>query len=140
MIIKNIEKIHGTEPKKLVEVDLAAKTVFLFGVYLFIEGLILMLFPDLLLNLFAIPGDNFWVRAVGWSLIALSFYYVNSARTNNTEFFWWTVIVRSTQFIVFLYFVFADFVNSVILLFSGFEFAMGIATFFALKKVSPKKH
>ncbi len=44
----------------------SAKSVLVFSIYMFSLGLILVLFPNLLLNIFSVPETNeVWIRVVG---------------------------------------------------------------------------
>ena len=80
----------------------SARSVFVFGIYLAVIGLALLLVPNLMLRLFLLPPtDDVWVRIVGMLSLFLAFYFVQAARREMTEFFRWTVYVRCTT-IVFL--------------------------------------
>lgn len=113
----------------------SAKTVFIFGLYMILEGLILLFVPNLLLSLVGLPQTNeVWVRFVGMAFIILGYYYTNAARKNLKDFFGWTVQVRVAQFLVSLAFVYFGLIGPVLLLFTGIEFLSGLWTFFAMRK------
>ena len=65
----------------------AAKSLFVFGLYLCGLGLILLLVPNLLLRVFGVPPTNeVWIRVDGMFVPCLSFYYVKAARSELTDF------------------------------------------------------
>src|SRR5205823_2822523 len=70
----------------------AAKSLFVFGIYLCGLGLILLLVPNLLLQVFGVsPTNEVWIRINGMFVLCLSFYYVQAARNRLTIFIRWTV-------------------------------------------------
>lgn len=112
----------------------AAISVLVFGIYMFFQGLALLLAPNLLLGLFQLPeAQEVWVRVVGIALIVFSLYYSMMARANNTAFFGVTVYGRALQFALFLLIVFAFQASPLLLLFSGVELASGLWTAIALR-------
>jgi len=73
----------------------AARTVQLFGIYILIVGVILVIIPDVLLGVFGIPAtDEPWIRILGLVLLALASYYLVAARSELTAFFQATVAGR----------------------------------------------
>jgi uncharacterized protein YjeT (DUF2065 family) len=118
---------------------LPAKTILYFGIYMIIEGLLLLLFPNLVLTLAKLPTTSeIWVHLVGLSLIILGVYYVLSARLNHVKFFKWTVPIRVAQFFVVLLLILFEKGQLPLLLFSGIEAIAGLWTWWALQK-KPKK-
>jgi len=58
----------------------AAKTLFIFGIYLCGLGLVLLLVPNLVLQVFGVPPTHeVWIRINGMFVLCLSFYYVQGA-------------------------------------------------------------
>ena len=116
-----------------------AKSVLTFGMYLIVEGFLLLFVPNWFLNFVGLPpSDEIWVRVVGWAVIALGYYYIHSARINFTPFFKWTVHIRYLQFVVFIIFVVLNLASVLILFFSGIEFLSGVWTHLALKQAGAK--
>jgi zinc transporter ZupT len=112
-----------------------AQSVLVFGTYMILQGLTLLLVPNLLLGLLGLPFEtSVWPRAVGWALIALGYYYVRNALANNHDFFGWTVQVRSAQFLVFIGFVIFKLASPILLATSGLEFLAGIWTWIELRQ------
>lgn len=111
-----------------------AQSVFLFGIYMLGEGLVLLLFPNVLLQLVQLPTTSeVWIRLVGVALLALGYYYVRAGRANLTAFFPWTVQVRFAQFAVIVGLVVFGIGQPVILVFAGVEAASGLWTLSTLK-------
>ncbi len=87
----------------------AAKSLFVFGLYLCVLGMFLLLFPNFLLRFFgAPPTDEVWIRINGMFILCLSFFYVQAARHELTSFIRWTawarvaVIFYLTAFVILL--------------------------------------
>lgn len=112
-----------------------AQSVFAFGVYMIGEGLVLLLAPNVLLQLVQLPQTSeVWIRLVGIALLVLGYYYIRAARSNITEFFNWTVHARLAQFAVITGLVTFGLGSPVILIFAGVEFASGLWTLSTLRK------
>jgi hypothetical protein len=96
----------------------SARSVFVFGLYLLVLGIILLVIPNFLLGIFSLPSTTeVWIRVVGMLVLFLSFYYTQAARKEMTEFFQWTVYARSTVIIFFAVFVLLDFAKLPLILF-----------------------
>jgi hypothetical protein len=107
----------------------AAMSVLALGLYMLVQGSILLVIPNVLLEFIGLPSSNaVWVRVVGLMLMILGFYYSQAAKANLTEFFRWTIPIRIAQFFAFLAFVLLSFVKPVILLFAGLELLSGVWT------------
>lgn len=116
----------------------AARSVSLFGLYMLVQGAILMLAPSLLLGPFGIPGaDAPWVRIVGWALIALGTYYIVGARHEWRAMFRATVVVRVAQFGFFVALCAMTETPWVLVMFSAVELATGVWTALALRAQQP---
>lgn len=76
--------------------NLAATSVFVFGLYLFFMGIGLLIAPDFTLGPLGFPrSTDFWPRVVGVLVLCLATYYICAARAGLTAFFRWTVAVRA---------------------------------------------
>lgn len=83
----------------------AARTVFVFALYLFVLGAVLLTIPNAFLGLFGIPPTtDVWVRVVGMLAVLLGYYYSSAARSDLTPFLRWTVHARSSVLVFFLVF------------------------------------
>src|SRR5205085_12176831 len=84
----------------------AARSLFVFGIYLCGLGLLLLLGPNLLLQVFGVPPtDEVWIRINGMFVLCLSFSYMQAARDELTIFIRWTVWARITVVFYFAAFV-----------------------------------
>ena len=112
----------------------AAWSILIFGGYMAIEGLGLMLVPTFFTGLLGAPPPmDFWVRLLGIAFLVFALYYVLAARAELTAFFRFTVIGRAMQFVCVLGLMAAGIVGLPVLLGSVVELAAGIWTFLALR-------
>jgi uncharacterized membrane protein len=113
----------------------AAKSLFVFGVYLCGLGLTLLLIPNLILQVFGAPPTNeVWIRIIGMFVLCLSFYYVQAARNELTIFIRWTVWLRVAVIFYFAALVLLVAAPKVLLLFGVIDLLSAIWTWLALKK------
>jgi hypothetical protein len=70
----------------------AARSLFVFGIYVGALGVALLLFPNPLLRTFGAPATNeIWIRIDGMFVICFAYYYIQAARHGVTAFSRWTV-------------------------------------------------
>jgi hypothetical protein len=113
----------------------AARSLFVFGIYLCGLGLVLLFVPNLLLRVFAVPPTNeVWIRVNGMFLLCLSFYYVQTARNELTSFIRWTVWARVAVIFYFAAFVLFVSAPKALLLFGLIDLFSAIWTWLALKR------
>src|SRR2546421_8694743 len=113
----------------------AAKSLFVFGIYLCGLGLILLLVPNLILQVFGTPPTNeVWIRINGMFVLCLSFYYVQTARNELRIFIWWTVWTRIAVIFFFAAFVLLVSAPKALLLFGLIDVSAAIWTWLALKR------
>ena len=113
----------------------AAKSLFVFGIYLLLLGLSLLLVPNLLLRVFGAPQTNeVWIRINGMFVLCLSFFYVQAARNELTIFIRWTVWARIAVIIYFAAFVLFVSAPKALLLFGLVDLLSAVWTWLALKK------
>ena len=80
----------------------AARSVFVFGVYLAGTAATLIVAPNSLLGLLQIaPTTDPWIRVLGVVVLALAAYYVTAARGEVVPFFRATVWVRAMALVGF---------------------------------------
>ena len=112
----------------------SATSLFVFSIYLYILGFVLVVTPDTLLRIFSFPAaDALWIRVVGMLVIILGFYYSHAARAELRPFFVWTVIGRSSVLLFFIAFVIAGLAPPVLILFGVVDFAAAMWTLFAVR-------
>jgi hypothetical protein len=108
--------------------------VFVFSIYLYLLGFVLVVTPDTLLRIFKFPEtDGLWIRVVGMLVILLGFYYSQVARAEIRPFFVWTVIARTSVLLFFVAFVIAGLAPPALILFGVIDFAAAMWTLFAIR-------
>ena len=112
----------------------AAISLFVFGFYLAVLGLFLLIAPNTLITLFGLPATgDVWIRLVGMLLVLLAYYDVQAARGEVSEYFGWSVVARASVILFFAGFVIAGLVKPILLLFGGVDFAGAAWTYVALR-------
>ena len=112
----------------------AAVSVFVFAVYLYLLGLVLVVTPGTLVRLFRFPEpDGLWIRVVGMLVIILGFYYSHAARAELRPFFVFTVIARSSVLLFFIAFVIAGLAPPMLILFVVIDCVAAMWTLAALR-------
>lgn len=114
-----------------------AMSVFVFSIYLYLLGALLVVTPDILLGIFGFPEpDDLWVRVVGMLVIILGFYYSHAARAELRAFFVWTVIARTSVLLFFVAFVIAGLAPPALILFGVIDSVAAAWTFVAMRSDS----
>lgn len=112
----------------------SARTVFYFGIYLTILGLLFLATPNTVLRLFQLPETNeVWIRVVGMLVSALGFYYIDSAQNGLTRFIQQTVKLRSTVILFFTAFVLLGYTEPQVILFGVADLLGALWTWQALR-------
>jgi hypothetical protein len=112
----------------------AAFSVFVFSIYLYVLGFVLVVVPNLLLSLFRLPETNeVWVRVVGMLVLILGLYYSTAARHELTPMLRATVVARFAVLLFFIAFVLLDFAPPVLILFGVIDAAAAAWTGIALR-------
>ena len=112
----------------------AAQSIRIFGLYTIVLGIGLMLVPNLLLSLFAIPATSeVWIRVVGLLAVNIGLYYWFGAKTGSRALFSMTVYTRTLVLVVFIAFAALGLVSPLIILFGLADFAGAAWTWFALR-------
>lgn len=113
----------------------ASKTVFYFGYYLVVLGLVLILMPNLLLLLFGLEETKeVWLRVVGVLVFNKALYYIYASQTNSVKFLMATVISRLLVMFWFAVFVLAGWANIRLLFFGGIDLIGALWTYYAIRK------
>lgn len=114
----------------------AAKTVWVFGIYLIGEGLFLLLAPAWILEAIGIPDpESVWRMILGFVVAVLGYYYVRNAKENLTPFFRFTVQIRFVQLGFFLWLYFFERGTLTLVGFSAIEMLAGLWSWRELRKV-----
>ncbi len=113
----------------------AAKSLFVFGIYLCGLGLSLLLVPNLILQVFGVPPTHeVWIRINGMFVLCLSFYYIQTARNELMIFIRWTIWTRSAVIFYLAAFVLLVSAPKALLLFGLIDLLSAIWTWLALKQ------
>lgn len=112
----------------------AAKSIFVFGVYLAGAGALLAASPNTLFSWVGLASSSeVWPRVVGVLTLALAFYFVQAARAGLTDFFRWTIYVRAAVLVAFTVLVLSGLVGPVLLLFGSIDALGAVWTGVALR-------
>ena len=112
----------------------AARSVFVFAIYLFALGAILIVAPNVLLSVFGIPRtDEVWVRVVGMLVVILGYYYLTGARHELVPFLRATVVGRCTVLVTLIAFVVLGLAPPILVLFGVVDAAAAAWTAMALR-------
>ena len=112
----------------------SAKSLFVFSLYLYVLGAILVLIPNVLLRLFLFPPTTeVWIRVVGMLVFLLGFYYFQVARNELKKFFQWSVYARISVLFFFIAFVVAGLAHPLLILFGVIDVAGAIWTQVSLR-------
>lgn len=113
----------------------AAKSVFYYGIFLAINGLMLLIIPNVLIGSLGIePTTEVWIRLSGLLLMAISVYYFLSAKYEIAVILKATAFIRFTIIFFFTAFVLFNLVSPNIIILSVIDLSGGIWTYLLLKK------
>lgn len=120
---------------KLTAMTLSAKSVYYFGLYLYVVGITLIIVPNFLLGTLQIPSTNeVWIRVAGVLALCIGYYYHRAGAGNIQAFFKHTIPTRIFVFIAFCAFALLNYVSPLLILFGIVDLAGAGWTWFALKK------
>ncbi|MGB8646103.1 MAG: hypothetical protein WCF84_12760 [Anaerolineae bacterium] len=112
----------------------AARSLLIYGTYLLILSLLLVIAPNLFLGLFGFSlTTEVWLRVAGVLLFYLAIYDIQAARAELTPFFRWSIYTRGSVIFVFIAFVLLGFSGPMLILFGVVDFFAAIWTALALK-------
>lgn len=115
----------------------AARSIYVFGIYLIVVGGILMGSPNTLLAALRIaPTTEPWLRIAGMLVMVIGMLDVACARSEQTGFFQATVYTRTFALIVFAAFAVLGITPWVLLVFGLVDAAGALWTHSALRKSS----
>lgn len=103
-----------------------AKTIFVFGIYLLLLGIVFLIAPEKVLNLVEVDSPEILPRVLGMMLLFMSYYYIRASILGKDmlDFFKWTVHTRVAAIFFLGYFVVMEYAAPVILVF-GFIDLLG---------------
>ncbi len=113
----------------------SARSVFVFGIYLAVLGIGLLVAPGPMLAPFGLPApQEVWVRVGGMVIAFLGGYYILAARHGLRPFLAWTVATRASVIVVFAVLVGTGLGPAVLLLFGAVDLAGAVWTWAALRR------
>jgi hypothetical protein len=112
----------------------AARSIYIFGLYLVVLGAILIGTPNTLLALVRIqPTTEPWIRVAGVPIMAMGMLFLANARAEQTAFMRTSVWVRLFPVIAFIVFALLKIVPPVVVLFGVVDAAAAAWTYMALR-------
>ncbi len=82
------------------------KSIFIFGIYSLLMGIVLLLIPNSILPLVGLPiSQEPWLYLLGVVLTCSSYYYLRSALNSNSDFATYTVHTRFFAPIIVTYLI-----------------------------------
>lgn len=112
----------------------SAFSLFVFSIYLFFLGALLVFSPNLLLSFFGIPETHeVWIRIVGMLLLIIGYLDFMASRYELAVFFRWSVIGRFLVPVFFTVFVALGFAPPILMLFGAIDAAAAIWTAVCLR-------
>ena len=113
----------------------AARSIYVFGIYLIVLGGILMGSPNTLLSILGIAETSEpWIRVVGMLVMVIGILDVACARNEQTAFFRTTVYTRTFAFITFTLFASTGIAPPILIVFGLIDEAGALWTLAALKR------
>ena len=118
----------------------AAKSILAHGIYLLGLAVVLLTIPNVPLKIVGLPETNeVWIRVVGFLSLVLGYYFVQSARRDETEFFRSTILPRTLAIIFFIIFVVLGWAPINLLILVAVDPVFILWTVFALRSSSVAK-
>lgn len=114
-----------------------ARSLFIFSFYVMASGLALLIFPAVFLRLAGLPESAVMVaRILGMVVLFVGLYYFRAGRCceDMTDFYRFTIFVRSLSLVGCGLFVLIGKVSPLILIFGGLDFAGAMWTLGAYNK------
>ena len=116
----------------------SARSIFVFSIYMFALGAVLLLQPNLLLRLFLFPEtDEIWIRVVGMLVLILGFYYFQASKGELRIFFQATVYGRTAVLVFFVAFALLDMAPLTLVLFGLVDALAALWTHRSLRSEKP---
>lgn len=116
------------------------RSVFVFGCYMLVLGLGLLLVPNLLLGLLGFPPtDEVWIRVVGLLVLYLSVYYLYMGRSGHRPFIGLTVPIRLSVVLFFALFASLSLVSPTLVLLAVPDLCGALWTWRVLARTSSSR-
>jgi hypothetical protein len=113
----------------------AARSIFVYAIYVFGLGATLLLVPNIPLPIFGLPqASEVWIRVAGMTVIFLSIFYFVAARNEYRATFEVSVWIRFAVPIFFGAFIVAGFSPWNLILFTPLDVLFAIWTLVSLRR------
>ena len=113
----------------------AARSVFVFAIYLWIIGAMLVVVPNVLLSLLFIPEtQEVWIRVIGVLALILGYYYYTAAKGELIALMRATVLGRYAVFVSFVAFAALGLAAPMLIVFGIVDAAAATWTALALRQ------
>lgn len=113
----------------------SARSVYYFGLYLYVVGLNLLVIPNIFLKTIQLPQTNeVWIRVAGILVLCIAYYYHRNGAANNKQMFMLTVHARVFVFLAFTVLVLMKLAPPVLVGFGLVDLLGALWTWRALKK------
>jgi hypothetical protein len=120
--------------ERKVDMSRVARSVVVFGSYVFLLGVLLLVIPHVVLVPFGFPRpEEPWVRVLGVVVAILGAYYIAAARTETVAFMRWTIAGRFGVLVGFTAIVLAGWSPPALLVFGVIDAAGALWTARALR-------
>jgi len=98
--------------------------MLVFGIYLIGLGMVLLVAPNVLLEVFGMPTTKeVWIRVLGMVVGLLAGYYLLAARVELIPFMRLSVYLRAIVILFFVGFVMAEMAKPILILFGAIDLA-----------------
>lgn len=112
----------------------AARSIFVFGIYLIVIGLGFLVMPNVALRIFGFPETTEpWIRVMAMLLLILASYYIQAARNELMVFFRFTVHARASVIVFYAAFVLFGLAQPMLLMFGAVDLLAAIWTWVSLR-------
>lgn len=113
----------------------ASKSVYYFGFYLILTGIVLLAVPNMLLPMLSFPETNeVWIRVVGMLVLNIGILYVYMAPENSRLFCMLTCYLRTAVMAWFILFVVLGWAGPMLIGFGAIDLLGAVWTYSSLKK------
>lgn len=112
----------------------AGRSLFIFGIYRAVVGILLVVVPNVLLGLLSLPGTSeVWIRFAGVLFIIISFYDLLAGGRNLNDFFPWSIIARTSVILFLAAFILLGFGKPILIVFGAIDLIGAAWTLIAIQ-------
>lgn len=112
----------------------SAFSLFVFSLYMFVLGMVLIVVPNLMLSLFSVAEtQEVWIRVVGMLILIIGFLDFMASRNELIIYIRWTVYGRLAVLLFLILFVIFGFAPPVLILFGVIDALAAVWTAVSLR-------